>query len=153
MTMPGFSAESALRGAGVRYPSHTRSMASAAQVIAADFVDQNCLSGCLQNCGFACAGTAGQGKAACIRQCAADNAECRASCRRPGNPPGGGGSGGGGSGGGGAGGSVCDPGATLCPDGRCCPPGFPNCIPGAGLCCPPGLTHVVTIFGNTICVP
>src|SRR5262245_22445321 len=40
--------------------------------------EQVCLSQCLQDCGAIC--SIGSGKAACIAQCRADNAECKAYC-------------------------------------------------------------------------
>lgn len=40
--------------------------------------DQACLSRCLQDCGAVCPG--GSDKAACIAECRAENAECRAAC-------------------------------------------------------------------------
>jgi hypothetical protein len=40
-----------------------------------------CLRGCSTNCGLECAGTAGEIKSVCIRECASANAECRVSCR------------------------------------------------------------------------
>ena len=130
MTIPGFSAETALGGAA-HYRGQRKSSRTELRVQMADFVDQACLAGCLKNCGLECAGTSGMGKASCIQACAQDNRDCRAACTRPGDPPGGGGGGGGGA---------PNPCEVPCANGACCSAAFPNCssVGGQTVCCPPG---------------
>jgi hypothetical protein len=144
MTIPGFSAEATLGGARGLYLGHNQPPIAGHQVILADWVDQACLAGCLKDCGLECAGMSGTGKAGCIHMCMRDNEDCRRSCTRPSDLPGG--STGGGS-------SPCGSG-TPCAGG-CCPPGFPACVFSgtAAVCCPAGFTHAVTIFGVSICLP
>jgi hypothetical protein len=151
--IPGFTAQATLYRAHGAYGGRARSSGADQVVLLADFVDQACLSGCLQNCGLACAGTSGSGKAICIQMCAADNAECRANCTRPGDPPGGGGGGGGGGGPGGGGGDPCAPGTSCA--GGCCPAGFPNCatVGMRTVCCPSGFPNPIEVFGQVICLP
>ena len=87
--LPGFTGEASLYDARNGY---VRSMHHRTEqmIYPANYVDQACLNDCLVDCGSECAGTAGSGKSACIRQCAQDNNECDSVCERPGNPPGGG---------------------------------------------------------------
>ena len=86
MNLPGFAAESSLYGSRTGYSADV-SRRIDQNIYPADYEDHACLDGCLQNCGSACAGTSGQGKSACIRQCAQENRDCHAACRWPGNPP------------------------------------------------------------------
>jgi hypothetical protein len=114
------------------------------------FVDQDCLGHCLEDCGKACEGRGAGPKAGCIRQCRQDNADCRASCTKPGDPPNCNGG--------------CVPGAS-CIGGRVCrcPEGETICASGCanldsdddhcGGCtqfCPDN-THCRTIAGFTRC--
>ena len=147
-SMPRFTAGASLYSINSRYHVHGMYQAAEHKVYLADYVDQVCLGECKQNCGTVCAGTSGSAKAACIHQCAADNAECNTICTRPGNPPTGGG--GGGTGGGG---SSCAPG-TPCAGG-CCPAGFPSCTSAAGSfwCCPSLFPNATVIFGQVVCTP
>ena len=125
MTIPGFSAEAAIGGAPGRYLGRSQPLTTAHQVTLADWVDQACVARCLKDCGAVCAGTSAQSKTYCIRECAGENAGCRSSCTRPGNPPGGGGSGSG-------------------------VPPPPPCTPCAGGCCSPGFNCASDIFSGTI---
>jgi hypothetical protein len=155
MGVPGFVAESSICDAatyGERTAVHGMYQRSEERVYPADYVDQACLSGCLQDCGSICVGG---GKAGCIAQCRAENAECKESCTFPGNPPGNGGS------------NPCAPG-TPCGGGCCaagstcgsvggtavcCPPGFPVAC-GGGSCCAAG-SVCSTVVGTTttVCCP
>jgi hypothetical protein len=63
------------RGAGDRSEAETASESSELTGPA----EQACLAQCLQDCGAVC--PPGSGKAACIAECRADNAECRDHCR------------------------------------------------------------------------
>ena len=76
MNMPGFSAEASLFGINTGYlgEDHYRIEGN---VYPANYLDQNCLRNCKQDCGSACAGTAGSGKSICIHECAHDNAQCK----------------------------------------------------------------------------
>src|SRR5512132_1739399 len=85
--MPRFTAEASLYSASNHYYVHGVYHRIEQKLYPADYIDQTCLGTCKRNCGIECAGTAGQGKAACIRECARDNAECNTICRRPGSPP------------------------------------------------------------------
>src|SRR5262245_17725335 len=84
--MPGFGAEATLYVSRNRYLT---SMAGgfAPSVFAATYSDQACVGRCKRNCGSACAGTTGSGKAECIHECAHENAHCTPMCTRPGDPP------------------------------------------------------------------
>jgi hypothetical protein len=104
--MPRFTAEASLYSTSYHCHVHGMYQEAEKKVYLADFIDQACLGECKKDCGTECAGTTGSGKAACIHQCAADNAECSTICTRPGNPP----TGGGGGGGTGGGGNPCAPG-------------------------------------------
>jgi hypothetical protein len=128
MTIPGFSAEAAIGRASGRYRGRRQPLTTADKVTLADWVDQACVARCLKNCSAVCAGTSGPFKAACIAECRMDNAECRSSCTRPGNPPDGDGSGGSGNG----------------------PPPPPPCTPCGGFCCRPGTNCASDIFSGTI---
>jgi hypothetical protein len=132
-SVPRFTAEVSLYSTSNHYYTRSVYLPSAPKVYLTDYVDQACLGTCLVDCGDFCAGTSGSAKSGCISLCAAENADCEASCTRPGDPPIGG------DGGPGPGGGACAPG-TPCAGG-CCPAGFPNCnivIGGPIVCCPPG---------------
>jgi hypothetical protein len=134
--MPQFTAEASIYSTKLPYYVHGMYQRSAERVYLADYVDQACLSGCLENCGVFCAGTSGQGKAACISLCDSLNEECEASCTLPGDPPGG------------NGGNPCAPG-TPC-SGGCCPVGSTcGSVGGTAVCCPPGFP--VACAGGTCC--
>ena len=87
MSVPEFTAETSVyRGQG-RYRGVSGACEADYGVHPAYYVDENCLAGCLTDCGTACAGTVGQARSACIKDCARDNSDCRSTCTRPGNPP------------------------------------------------------------------
>jgi hypothetical protein len=153
MGVPGFVAERSICEAatyGEWTAVHSMYQQSEGKVYPADYVDQACLSGCLQDCGSICVG----GKAGCIAQCRADNAECTESCTFPGDPPGTGGNpcGSGTP----CGGGCCSAGFTCGSVGGtavCCPPGFPVAC-GGGSCCPAS-SVCSTVVGTTttVCCP
>src|SRR4051794_21898328 len=112
--MPKFSAEASLFCSGFGYYIHDRHDPAEPSVYLADWDDQNCLRGCLKNCGSVCVGA---GKAECIAEGAEDNRQCRERCRRQGDPP-----------------AMpptipppppppLPPSCVVCSDGSCCPPG------------------------------
>ncbi len=137
--LPGFTGEASLYSASNHYYVHGMYHRTEQKIYPADYIDQNCLADCLQDCGIVCAGTSGQGKAYCVRRCEQDNAACASGCTRPGSPPGGGG-----------GGNPCAPG-TPC-NGGCCPPGLPSCNAGLSWCCPALFPTAISVFGIIICV-
>ena len=87
MNMPKFTAEASLYQMSRYYVTGSANFPSASRGIYPAYQDQNRLNGCLNDCASLCAGTAGSGKSACVRECAQGNKECRRSCERPGNPP------------------------------------------------------------------
>ena len=123
MNIPGFTADASLCSSSNHYYVHGMYHRTEQNVYPADYIDQNCLSACIVNCGSVCAGTSGNAKAACINECAMDNSECYRICSRPGSPPSGGG------------GGVTTGGGGTTSSG--CPTAFPvPSSPGpAGVCC------------------
>ena len=88
MNIPGFTANASLYKTNGRYDVHDVYHQTEQRIYPADYIDQTCLGNCTRDCGDECAGTSGQGKSACIGECAKDNAACDSVCLRPGNPPG-----------------------------------------------------------------
>jgi hypothetical protein len=84
--LPGFTAEASLHGGRSGYVGSLLRRIEQ-NIYPADYVDYVCVDACKQNCGSACADTAGQAKSACIRECARDNKACELSCIRRGDPP------------------------------------------------------------------
>lgn len=63
-----------LRGAGVDSTDRVSTSSDALTGPA----EQACLEQCLEDCGAVCSGSGD--KADCVRECRADNADCRAAC-------------------------------------------------------------------------
>jgi hypothetical protein len=80
MNIPGFTADASLCSPGNRYYVRGMDNRTEQNVYPANIYD--CLANCKVDCGIACAGTSGQGKAGCIAECRGDNQECETNCRR-----------------------------------------------------------------------
>ena len=85
MNIPEFTAEASLYRSINRYVCHTHHRAQP-QVTPAAY-DQSCLNECLQDCGITCAGESGSTKAACVRRCSNENANCKTGCYVTSTPP------------------------------------------------------------------
>jgi hypothetical protein len=143
--IPQFTAEASLpQTSDHYYLSYHMRYQSELKITPATYVDQNCLAGCLQDCGAICVGS---GKAQCIAECGRDNADCRIGCTRSGSPP-----------------PPPSPPSPPPPDpcapgtscmGACCPRGFPACnsIGGTFWCCPSLAPVAHSFFGVLYCAP